>query len=219
MMDAECTTASSVAGDGATTPVLGGDVRRWQALEPLLETPGATANLPRRLRIGSDESYLYLAVELAEFAGRPFPGQSQDQRIVIALDTYRADLGQMTLPGSVLGSDIGFEFVALFGDTTGGELRVTPDYNPYAGAEVIIDGDDYGNFRHRPVLTRPRWDGRFDSLFVITNRSRFTRDGRFLPANGYNRGRLRFGTEARSSLSDWYWDRDAGLLELRLPWD
>lgn len=206
------------AGDAATTPVLGGDAGRWQRLETLLEAPGATANLPRRLRIGSDESYLYLAVELAEFAGRPFPGQSQDQRIVIALDTYRADLGQMTLPGSLLDSDIGFEFVALFGDTTGGELRVTPDYNPYAGADVIVDGDDFGHFRHRPILTRPRRDGRFDSLFVITNRSRFTRDGRFIPAMGYNRGRLRFGTEAQSSRSDWYWDKAAGLLELRLPW-
>jgi hypothetical protein len=208
------------AGDGTTTPVLGGDIARWQALPTLLEDSGATANpnLPRRLRVGSDESYVYLAVELAAFAGRPFPGASQDQQVIIALDTYRADLGQMTLPGSVLGSDVGFEFLAVFGDTTRGELRVIPDYNPYAGAEAIVGGDDYGHFRHRPVTTRLRWDGRFDSLFVITNRSRFTRDGRFIEAQGYNRGRLRYGTEARSSLSDWYWDQAAGLLEARIPW-
>ena len=206
------------AGDGSTTPALGGDISRWQALPVLHEAPHATANLPRSLRVGSDESYLYLAVELAEFAGRPFPGSTQEQHVVLALDTYRADLGQMTLPGSVLGSDVGFEFLAVFGDTAAGELRVTPDYNPYASADVIIDGDDYGHFRHRPVTTRPRWDGRFDSLFVITNRSRFTRDGRFIPAQSYNRGRLRYGTEARSTLSDWYWDQAAGVLEIRLPW-
>jgi hypothetical protein len=56
-------------------------------------------------------------------------------------------------------------------------------------------------------------------MFVITNRSRFTRDGRFIPAQGYNRGRLRYGTQSRSSLSDWYWDRATGLLEVRLPWN
>ena len=97
-------------------------------------------------------------------------------------------------------------------------MGITPSYNPYASADVIIKGDDYGHFRHRPILTRPRWDGRFDSLFVITNRSRFTRDGKFIGARGYNRGRLRYGTEKQSSLSDWYWDQAAGLLELRLPW-
>ena len=56
-------------------------------------------------------------------------------------------------------------------------------------------------------------------MFVITNRARFARDGRFIPARGINRGRLRYGTAARSSLSDWYWDRQPGMLQLRLPWN
>lgn len=204
------------AGDSATTPVLGGNLKQWQALATLIEDPKANANTPKRVGIGSDESYLYLTVELAALAGRPFPGVDQD--LLIALDTYRSELGQQTLPGSILGSDVGFEFLAVFSDTTDAELRITPDYNPYASADVIVNGDDYGHFRHRPILTRPRWDGRFDSLFVITNRARFTRDGKFIPARGYNRGRLRYGTEKQSTLSDWYWDREAGLLELRIPW-
>ncbi len=87
------------------------------------------------------------------------------------------------------------------------------------GADRIRDGDDYGRFSRRPITTLPRDDGRFDSMFVITNRARFARDGQFIATSGYNRGRLRYGTLADSSLSDWYWDRQAGVLELRLPWN
>ncbi|HZN98742.1 MAG TPA: hypothetical protein VFB61_13495, partial [Gemmatimonadales bacterium] len=45
------------------------------------------------------------------------------------------------------------------------------------------------------------------------------RDGTFHGAQGYDRGRLLHGTEAQSTLSDWYCDRKAGLLQLRLAWD
>jgi hypothetical protein len=204
------------AGDAATVPRLGGEPSRWRALFPLTRGAPAAAGGPRNLRIGSDASYVYLAVELPG-AGRPFPGGKED--VVMALDTWRAGLGQHALPGVPLRSEVGFEFVAIFRDTADAELRITPDYNRYAGAEVIVDGDDRGQFARRPIATVSRDDGRFDSLFVITNRARFTRDGRFISATGYNRGRLRFGTEASSTLSDWYWDRKAGLLEVRLPWD
>jgi hypothetical protein len=56
-------------------------------------------------------------------------------------------------------------------------------------------------------------------MFVVTNRSRYGRDGTFYPASGVDRGRLRFGTGSASTLSDWYYDSAAGVLELRLPWD
>jgi hypothetical protein len=205
------------AGEDSATPEPGGDPAHWKALPVLEELPDATANLPRRLRVGQNESYLYLAVEIAEFAGRPFPWRDQD--LMIALDTYRRGLGQRSLPGGVISGDLGFEFVAILRDTADAELRITPDYNPYAGGDAIIGGDDYGRFGHRPVTTVPRDDGRFDSLFVMTNRARFGRDGRFFPAQGLNRGRLRYGTAARSTLSDWYWDQEEGMLELRLPWN
>jgi hypothetical protein len=206
------------AGDSATTPELGGEPRRWRALAPIA-TPAnpMLPNRPSALRVGSDESYLYLAAEFPALAGMPFPWG--ERRIMLALDTYRADLGQRTLPGGVVRGDIGFEFVAVIRDSSDAELRVTPGYTPYVGADRIMDGDDYGRFSRRPITTVPADDGRFDSMFVITNRSRFTRDGRFIPAQGINRGRLRFGRAAESSLSDWYWDREAGLFELRLPWN
>jgi hypothetical protein len=95
---------------------------------------------------------------------------------------------------------------------------VTPDYNPYAPASWILRGDDFGRFYRHPAGSLARDDGRFDSLFVITNRARYGRDGTFFPAQGYSRGRLRFGRESESTLADWYHDAAAGLLELRLPW-
>jgi hypothetical protein len=75
-----------------------------------------------------------------------------------------------------------------------------------------------------PVMIRDgspgdRNDGHFDSLFVITNRARFGRDGTFFPARGYDRGRLVHGTEGTSTVADWYLDDKAGLLEVRIPWD
>jgi hypothetical protein len=201
-----------------STPALGGDPARWAALHSLAEAPLAPGpDQPQRLRIGADESYLYLALEIPDFAGRDFPWGQRD--ILIALDSYRSDQGQRALPGRVLQGDVGFEFLAMLRDTSDAELRVTPEYNPYVGGEAIVDGDNYGRFARRPVTTASRDDGRFDSLFVITNRARFSRDGTFFPARGVNRGRLRYGTEAGSTLSDWYWDRNAGLMELRLPWN
>lgn len=217
MMDAEQNYGilGMYAGDAATTPELGGDVTRWRALDELASAPGATEARPGRLRAGSDESYLYLAVEFPGLAGHEFPWDSLGIRL--ALDTYRAELGQHKLPGGPA-SEIGFEFLAELTTNGDGTLRITPDYNPYVGRDAIIDGDDYGKFARRPITTTSRDDGRFDSLFVITNRARFARDGRFIPATGYDRGRLRFGPVAESTLADWYFDKTAGLLELRLPW-
>lgn len=204
------------AGPEADTPVPGGDAARWLALKPLSQVPGGEAGSPATLHVGSDESYVYVALALAGMAGRPFPWDSLGVRI--AIDTWRRDLGQTRLPSSEIHGDIGFEFLADFRNTADAELRITPDYNPFVGGEVIIDGDDYSRFARRPIAVVRRNDGRFDSLFVITNRSRFARDGTFIPSTGYNRGRLRYGRFAESTLVDWYYDDAAGLLELRLPW-
>ena len=204
------------AGIASSTPQLGGMPARWRVLPTLTENAGAAEGQPSRIRVGSDESYVYVAVEFAGLAGQPFPWK--DRSLLLALDSYRAGLGQLLLPGGVVQSDVGFEFAASFRDTTDAELRIAPGYSPYVGGEAIVGGDDYGRFGHRPITTVPLRDGRFDSMFVITNRARFARDGRFIPASGYNRGRLRYGTVTQSSLSDWWWDAAAGMLQLRLPW-
>ncbi len=86
------------AGEAATTPELGGEVGRWHGLAPIA-TPATlrSPDRPAALRAGSDESYLYLAAEFPGLAGSGFPWGTR--RLMLALDTYRADLGQRSLPG------------------------------------------------------------------------------------------------------------------------
>ena len=218
MMDAEQNYGllAMSAGDEATTPLPGGDPARWQALKQIGFDSAATRGAPASLRVGSDESYLYLAVELGGMRGLAFPWDSLGVRI--GLDTWKPELGQTRLPGARVSGDIGFEFLAEFHSPQDAQLLITPDYNPFSPADVIKDGDDFAHFARRPVSITRRNDGRFDSLFIITNRARFARDGRFMPASGYNRGRLRFGRFAESTLADWFYEPEAGMLELRLPW-
>ncbi len=201
-------------GDKQSTPRLGGDVRPWQRLTPVQTSDDSTERGPRVLRMGWDEAFYYLAIELPP--GR-FPWDSVG--IQLALDTHLPQVGQHRLPRTEIQSEIGFEFLIHLARPDSAGIAVIPDYNRHDSRLDPATGDDRGRFSRRPVVSRNRADGRFDSLFVITNRGRFGRDGTFYPAQGYDRGRLRYGTEAQSSRSDWYLDERAGLLQLRIPWD
>ena len=202
------------AGEARSTPRLGGDQALWRMLPTVQSAIAGTPAKVRRVRAGADESFYYLAVDLEP--GR-FPWTSLG--LQLALDTYRPLVGQHRLPGSQLRSELGFEFLIELAAPDSGRMMVTPDYNRHSSKRDPITGDDFGRFGRRPVITRDRTDGHFDSLYVITNRARFGRDGTFFPSSGYDRGKLRYGTEARSTLADWYLDERAGLLELRIPWD
>jgi hypothetical protein len=189
-------------------PALGGDPERWLGLTVLQPAEGAVGPV----HVGSDEAFLYFALPL----DGKFGWDSLD--VQIAIDTYAPELGQRRLAGAAVASGIGFEFLADLRAPGDAQLLVTPDYNPYAPASWVLGGDDFGRFYRHPASSVARDDGRFDSLFIITNRARYGRNGAFFPAQGYDRGRLRFGRESESTLADWYHDTDAGLLELRLPW-
>jgi hypothetical protein len=202
------------AGEERTTPRLGASPAVWLALSRIQGVSSTAGLEPRQLRAGADESFLYLTVELSP--GK-FPWDSLG--IQLALDTYLPRVGQHRLPRSRVNSEVGFEFLIDLVSPGNGSMRVIPEYNRYDSRVDPRTGDDFGRFSRRPVISRDRDDGLFDSLFIITNRARFGRDGKFYPAKGYDRGRLRYGTEAYSTLADWYFDERAGLLELRLPWD
>ncbi len=194
------------AGDGSG-PRLGGDPAAWRALPPVQQGTGPL----RALRLGHDEAYLYLAIEV----GASFDLSRHD--LALALDVVRPDLGQRRLPGGVR-SEVGFEFLLEVRDSARAALLALPEYNPYVGREALEDGDERGRFHRRPVRPIVRDDGRWDSLLVVVNRARHGRDGTFFPARLHDRGRLRHGTQAESSLADWYWDRPAGLVTIRIPW-
>jgi hypothetical protein len=202
------------AGEATTTPRLGGDPAQWRKLPPLQSGPPDATGSLRRLRAGADESFVYLAVELTP--GK-FPWASRG--IQLAIDTYLPRVGQHRLPLSEVQSEVGFEFLLDLAAPERGTMAVTPDYQRHDFRVDPATGDDFGRFFRRPVITRDRKDGRFDSLLVITNRAKFGRDGTFFPARRHDRGRLMHGTEAVSTLADWYLDEKAGLLQIRIPWD
>lgn len=196
-------------GTDGSQPILGGDPARWRSLQALATGPGRL----HALRAGSDEGYLYLALELTR------DSLAWDSMgIAVAFDTYLPAAGQTALPDGMLRSEIGFEFLLTLLGPADATLRILPAYNPYAGESAIVHGDDSGDFYRRPATIGLDWDGRFDPMFVITNRARFGRDGGFYPARGHDRGRLMFGRQTETSLADWYADSAAGLIEIRLPW-
>jgi hypothetical protein len=202
-----------LAGDASSRPRLGGDPRFWRALQVIELSPDSLADGPRTMRMGWDESYYYIAVDLP-------PGRFNwdSLGIQIALDTYLPRIGQHLLPGSGIRSEVGFEFLIDLRSSESAYVSVIPEYNRHSRPDSAT-GDDRGGFSRRPVVTRDRRDARFEPLHVITNRARFGRDGTFFQAQGYDRGRMRFGREAQSTNSDWYLDTVAGLLQIRVPWD
>ena len=202
------------AGDERTTPKLGGDIRRWRRLPSVQRARDSSTSGPRHIQMGWDESFYYIGVELPPSR---FPWDSLG--IQLAIDTYLPRVGQHRLPISGVRSEIGFEFLIDLVRPDSARVFVTPEYNRHDSRIDPRTGDDFGRFSRRPVVTRNRDDGRFDSLFVITNRARFGRDGSFFPAGRYDRGRLVHGTEAASTTADWYLDDREGMLQLRIPWD
>jgi len=188
------------------TPEPGGDPAVWRAL-PVLARGDSLV-----LRVGADPSYLYVAL-----AGRP---SLDSARYVVGIDTYRRDRGQFRLPG-VPGPTgaVGSEFALVLNDTSDAQLMVAPWYNPFLGPRSGMGSTGLDRFYNEAAgVDKVRSDGAFDSLFVTTNRWRIARTGRTYPARGVNRGRLRFGRSSESTLADWYVDRAAGLVELRIVW-
>ncbi|MGH7658813.1 MAG: hypothetical protein ACREL6_11315, partial [Gemmatimonadales bacterium] len=199
------------AGHPDSIPKLGGDPGRWTGSTPLMETGAGPV---AALHVYQDEAYVYLGIRLDS-------GEDslnwRSGGVMVGIDTYSPDEGQHRLPGLEMQAEPGFEFLVDLRSPDDGQLRIIPGYDPYGGPPDST-GDDRGLFYTRPAMTSNRSDGTFDSMFVITNRARFGRNGTFFPARGYTRGRLQYGTSEESSLSDWYYDQGASLVEIRLPW-
>ena len=111
-----------------------------------------------------------------------FPGIAS--ALQLAIDTHRPGVGQHLLPRGRVRSEIGFEFLVELLNPRRGILKVTPEYNRHDARLDPSTGDDYGRFSRRPVMTVNRNDGRFDSLFIVTNRARFGQRREVLPSPG-----------------------------------
>ena len=168
----------------------------------------------RGLRAGSDEGYLYLALEL------PAGPIDWDSFGISWRSTPTArERGSDRCPaGCCEARSASSSSWNLCAARPTPRSASCPPTIRTSGQASILEGDDFGRFYRRPATIGVETDGRFDPMFVITNRARFGRDGTFFPAQGYDRGVLSFGTSAGSTLADWYADSVAGLIEIRLPW-
>ena len=192
------------AGKDTAPPAPGGDPARWSAL-PLLAGLGAA------LHVGSDESYLYLALE--QTRGTPSAGPT-----LIGIDTYARDRGEFRLPDGHR-SQVGLEFYLDISDTAAGRLFIARRYSPYITPRPGMGPTDLDPYYNVDCTVDVRSDSAdFDSLFAVANRFRVTRSLRQIPVRGVDRGRLRYGRASGSTLADWFVDRDAGFVEIRLAW-
>lgn len=193
------------SGDTATLPVLGGDLAKWRALPVLRKDSSLT------LRVGSDASFLYITVE-GNWA-------YDDVRYVVGINVSGRDDGQRLLPGVTRVDSVGYQFALVLPDTEGGRLLVTPWYSPYLVPRPGMGPTGLDPFyQYGATLAGRGSTGGWDSMWVTTNRWRIGREGQTFPAQGVDRGRLRYGTYAQTTLADWYFERAAGLVEVRIPW-
>lgn len=208
----------------AAPPVAGETLQErldaWQTVHALYDDEGL------RVRAASDEAYLWLLVEAA--------GAKPSDTLLVGFDVFDPGRGDFAWPERVGERlPVGVEFVLR---AVGEELRILadPPSNPFRLVEVGggargLDGlrteiatPPRGLFHARqeqrfnlPFYTERNDDGRYDSLRVIVNRRRFTRDSTEYLAIGYDRGVLPQGPPP-----DGFWQRsaDGSALEVRIPW-
>ncbi len=204
------------AGTKASKIAIDGDTADWRGRPVLYKATGERPNAPalqlKSLRVAQDEAYLYLRLDVGGIDWR----QAHYQ---IGIDTYRADFGDMRLPHTGSRAPLGLEFVLDLGGPEDSQLLVDHPYNPYRA--VLIPGSKPPAMQYvynPPSRTVANDRGVWDSVVVVPNRRRISRDGRIFPAISYNRNRLIFARESENSLADWYADARSGVIEVRLPW-
>lgn len=190
-------------------------LRSWSAVPPLYGG---------RLRALADEAYLWMLVDPG-VDGRP-------DSILIGLDVLDPAAGAFRWPGRhPLTLPVGVEFVLA---VSAGEARVLADRsaNPFrvrrqspfrlplhtvrfAHEPPGFFAGAYDQVYRFPLGGERNTSGRFDSLRVVTNRTRVGRDTLEHAAAGYEWGFLPAGGPP-----DGFWESDpvTGAVEIRVPW-
>ena len=179
----------------------------WHA-EPLYRneatTQGAEPLQLRALTVSSDEAYVYLRLDVGKI-------DWSRSNYLIGIDTYRPELGDTRFPYTGRPSPVGFEFMLELRGRDAGRLLVDSPYNLYRVVDSV-------RVQNRPFRTAPNEDGRYDSLFVTSNRRRIGRNQIVYPAYQYDRSLLRHARQTETTLADWYADTLSGVIEIRLAW-
>ena len=205
------------AGDRDSVITIDGSASDWRNRAPLyastIAASAATGPLAlRALSVAHDEAYLYLRLDVGAIDW----SQANYQ---IGIDTYRRDLGDTRLANTGSTSPVGLEFLIDLKGPANSQVLVDHPYNLYKPASIIGSKPAVVQYVYnRPFRTRANAAGQWDSLYVVTNRRRLSRDGTVFEAIGYNRNRLLYARQPDNSLADWYADSAKGVIELRLPW-
>ncbi len=197
------------AGDRDSAISIDGRPDDWHAGMPLYRSDavamqGAEPLHLRALTVRSDEAYLYLRLDVGKI-------DWARANYLIGIDTYRPELGDTRFPYTGGRSPVGFEFMLELRGPDAGRLLVDKPYNLYRVVDSV-------RVQNRPFRTEPNEDGRYDSLFVTTNRRRIGRNGVVYPVYQYDRNLLRFASQSETTLADWYADTLSGVIEVRLAW-
>jgi hypothetical protein len=166
----------------------------------------------KALRVAYDEAYVYLRLDVGKIDWNRAHYQ-------IGVDTYQPQLGDTKLPNTGSKSPVGLEFVIDLGGPNSSQVLIDHPYNLYK--PVAIPGSkpvaiQYVN--NVPFKTVANDAGKWDSLVVVTNRRRISRDGKIFPSISYDRNRLLHAKQSETTLADWYANETAGVIEMRIPW-
>jgi tetratricopeptide (TPR) repeat protein len=203
------------AGAKGAGVTIDGDTADWRGIRPLYSAPATSTSAPlqlKSLRVAHDEAYVYLRLDVGSI-------DWSHAHYHLGIDTYRRELGDTRLPNTGSHSPVGLEFVLDLSGPLSSQVLVDHPYNLYRG--VPIPGSKPAATQYvlnDPFRTVANDAGAWDSLVVVTNRRRISRDGRIFEPIAYNRNRLLYARQADNSLADWYADTRSGVIEVRLPW-
>lgn len=154
------------------------------------------------LEAHADPSYFYLRYQLDDF-------NFDENNLYIAIDTFDKTKGDHTIPFVNLESKRGIEFMLNFNSPDSARILVDDFYSVFS--------DIYNDYI--PVYTSyENNNGKFVDQELMANRERESLDGRKFSKILHNRSKLEFGTIEENSNTDWFFNEQTGVLELRLPW-
>ena len=157
-----------------------------------------------KIQFASDPGYFYMLAYLPDF-------DFKKNNFYVAIDVFDTKKGDFLLPYLNYKSDIGVEFMGVFKNT--------------AYAELLVD-DFYALYNEKAKSTLQTCssvkndNGIFISQTLMANRKRESVTGDVFKEMTHNRGILKQGNSSLDSLSnsDWYWNPETKILEVRLTW-
>jgi hypothetical protein len=199
----------------ARVPLLRGEDEDWRSAKTLAFRAESQSGALRKLLAVSDETYLYLRLDLRERENR-----YEDAEFKILLNTLPGMAGARSAAGMTL--PLGANFQISFKPGQFGAIHIAENYNPNQWVSNPIIQGGRRLWRKSGVKLKVDEAG-FEEMVVEANQPRWARDGTPFPPQFTTRSPLRHGTadpldRAHSSHAAWRFDPHKSMLEARIPW-